>query len=95
VNTSDLFTIIFLGKVKCEASDTFRFGGGDDFKSFNYSRDRLVFESRVFAFCVFLLSVLSTDIYSDDCEIDIFMTSFEAGNVFDEDDAGVDIKTLT
>ena len=54
VDASDLFAVILLGKVECEAGDTFGFRSSYNFESFNNSGNRLMFQTRVLPFSVFL-----------------------------------------
>ena len=77
-------TVVLQSKVECKAYNTLCLCSCGDLQALYYAWVALVLETGVFALCVF----------TDDGEIDIVVTSWEAREGFAEDDGSVDIELL-
>ena len=75
VDTCHLLAVVGKGEAECEFGDTFGLGASDDLEGFDHAIDGLVLEARVFSF----------GILTDDAKVDVVMTGFVAGNVFNQD----------
>jgi hypothetical protein len=78
-------SVVLDGKVECESSDSLSLGPSGNLQALYDTWERRVLETRVFSLSVF----------SDDGEIDVFMSGRETWEGFAYNDRSVDIKSLT
>jgi hypothetical protein len=78
-------SVVLDGKVECESSNSLSLGPGGNLQALYDTWERLVLETRVFSFSVF----------SDNGEIDVFVSGWETWEGFADDDGSVDIEGLT
>lgn len=84
VHSAYLATVL-LGKVECEADDTFSLVPGHDLQALDDAGIALMFQARVFS-----LSVLS-----DDGKVYVVVASGEAGQGLAQHNRGVDVELLS
>ena len=72
-------------KTECEFRDALGFSSGNDLEGFHDTTDGLMFQARV----------LALGIFTNNAKIHVIMTGSIAGNVFDQDDRGIDVELLS
>ena len=82
---TDYLSVVLDGKVECESSNSLSLGPSGNLQALYDTWERRVLETRVFSFSVF----------SDNGEIDVFVSGRETWEGLADNDGSVDIEGLT
>lgn len=85
VNAGNLLAVVGQGEGEGELGNALGLGAGDDLEGLDDAVDGLVLKA----------GVLTLGVLTDDAQVDVLVAGLVAGDVLDQDNAGVDVELLT